>query len=310
MRPTVRAFNSMAASLEQALHEAPHPPDATREPGRDQRRAVPDAAARLPPGADRGGVRAHRENRLGGLPARGRRRARGGGQRSTWGSDMPVRPRLKIGESLAGTVAATGRPLLPARSRPPIPACCPSTRRPCGGWANQGLLTVPARIGDRVVGVLSFLTRREEGFNHRGPRHRERLRVARGDRPREQPTAPRVPAAYEELEHTQGQLEQAQKMDAMRPARGRSRARLQQPPDPSSSGATDILLHQLKAEDPLRQRHRADPAYRRPRRRADQAAPRVQSQAGARGGRPRPRRVDRRHEGDCSRCSSGRTSRS
>jgi len=80
------------------------------------------------------------------------------------GTEMPVRRRLKIGESLAGQVAATGRPLL-LRDPASHPSMLPEHAQAMRRLGYHGMLTVPARVGDRVVGVLSFLTRREEGFS-------------------------------------------------------------------------------------------------------------------------------------------------
>jgi signal transduction histidine kinase len=72
--------------------------------------------------------------------------------------------RIKVGEALAGCVAATGEPLLvrdPADDPRPIPAHRDQFRRLGIRW----FLGVPIKIGERVLGVLTILTRREEGFS-------------------------------------------------------------------------------------------------------------------------------------------------
>jgi len=76
---------------------------------------------------------------------------------------MPT-PRLKIGESLSGTVAATGEPLMvsdAARDPRMTPAHREAYRR--GGY--KAFLGVPLILGAQVLGVLSIRTRREQGFS-------------------------------------------------------------------------------------------------------------------------------------------------
>ncbi|MBI4607809.1 MAG: GAF domain-containing protein [Candidatus Rokubacteria bacterium] len=84
----------------------------------------------------------------------------------TWGDAKEAMPveRLKIGESLTGIVAATGEPLLvmdPANDPRLIPEHQEAYRR----VGARAFLGVPVKVGERVVGVLSIRTKREEGFS-------------------------------------------------------------------------------------------------------------------------------------------------
>jgi signal transduction histidine kinase len=73
-------------------------------------------------------------------------------------------PRLKIGESFSGIVAATGQPLVvqdPANDSRLTTAHRDACRR--GGYT--AFLGVPLKLGEQVLGVLSIRTRRDAGFS-------------------------------------------------------------------------------------------------------------------------------------------------
>jgi PAS domain S-box-containing protein len=73
-------------------------------------------------------------------------------------------PRLKIGESLSGIVAATGQPLLvddPAEDPRLLPAHRDAYRR----LGARAFLGVPVCVDGRTLGVLSTRTKREGGFS-------------------------------------------------------------------------------------------------------------------------------------------------
>src|SRR6267143_5545228 len=71
--------------------------------------------------------------------------------------------RIKIGESLTGTVVATGEPLLlsdPAND----PRIAPASRVAYLRGGYRAFLGVPLKIGDQVLGALRIRTLRGEGF--------------------------------------------------------------------------------------------------------------------------------------------------
>ncbi|MBI2468336.1 MAG: response regulator [Candidatus Rokubacteria bacterium] len=75
-----------------------------------------------------------------------------------WGDASMLRPRLKIGESLSGRVAATGEPLV-AYEIQDDPRLDPVHREADRRLGYRTLLAVPLRIGTRVTGVLVLRSR-------------------------------------------------------------------------------------------------------------------------------------------------------
>jgi GAF domain-containing protein/CheY-like chemotaxis protein len=80
------------------------------------------------------------------------------------GSEIMRKPRLKIGESVSGLVAATGEPLI-VSDISADPRVIEEHREAAARAGYKQGLSVPAKIGGRVVGVFSIRARRDEGFS-------------------------------------------------------------------------------------------------------------------------------------------------
>src|SRR5260370_36368298 len=76
-----------------------------------------------------------------------------------------LRPRIKVGESLAGKVVADGRAVIgPIDS---LPDLLPEHRAADRRLGYTHFMGLPLRVGERIIGVLTFRARR--GFTRRGP---------------------------------------------------------------------------------------------------------------------------------------------
>src|SRR5581483_7930666 len=83
----------------------------------------------------------------------------------TPGGRRPSRAaRLRVGESLSGSVAATGE-ILNIANAVDDPRLLPEHREEWRRFGYTAWLGVPVKIGDRVLGVLPLRTQRPGGFS-------------------------------------------------------------------------------------------------------------------------------------------------
>jgi signal transduction histidine kinase/CheY-like chemotaxis protein len=128
--------------------------------------------------------------------------------------DVMSTPRLKIGESLSGLVAASGQTLVlsdPAAD----PRLLPVHRAAMERLGYRALVAAPIKAGERIAGVLSVQTRRRLGFSEEDIEVVTAFAGQVGVALHNNRLYEELQQAYRELTLTQDQLLQSQKMEAI-----------------------------------------------------------------------------------------------
>ena len=171
---------------------------------------------------------------------------------ASWGhtEDALASPRLRIGESLTGVVAAGGEALVVTNPNDD-PRLLPAHRE---GYRRLGLrafLGVPVKTGDDVVGVLSIRSSRAEGFTEDDVQLAATFASQAAIALENSRLYQKTQRAFDELTQAQDQLAQARKMEAVGLLAGGVAH------DFNNMlmvmlGRSDLLLRRLPGTDPMR----------------------------------------------------------
>jgi len=133
----------------------------------------------------------------------------------SWGAtDEDLRPPVKIGDGLTGTVAATGEPLLvqdPAND----PRFLPAYREAYQRLGVRAFLGVPVKTADRVVGVLNIRSGQATGFSAADIDMAKAFAAQAAVALENSRLFQETQRTIHELSQTRDQLVQAQKMEAV-----------------------------------------------------------------------------------------------
>ncbi|MBI2156031.1 MAG: GAF domain-containing protein, partial [Candidatus Rokubacteria bacterium] len=133
-----------------------------------------------------------------------------------WGDvkEAMLAPRLKIGESLSGLVAATGAPLV-VNDVANDPRVIEPHRAPIARAGYTAWLGVPVKVGERIAGVLFARTKRAGGFSREDQEIAMAFASQAATAIENARLFQQVQVAAEEVSRANEALLQAQKMDAI-----------------------------------------------------------------------------------------------